>query len=656
MARDIASLGTYVRFYLAVATQLESAWGAIRKAHEVIRDELVPFKEGLAPMNDPLFNDCVDDVPPLPAELTALWKPVDAANLSDLVDVYEVVGRFSFQGTENANLQRVQALVSMARNEILALRDRVKTLASLPKRADEAAKRLATEEAGAADKKQQQRKAAFLPLAQELGLRARQTLDAVKRVEVPNLDDVETAAEVYNAYVQKTDQVYKTCLPFLQKALTTLYTFVGCTVPQSWPESLPLVAQLPSELLSVPPADSPALLSAKGGLDALDQEDIALRHALNEVAANVERIEREIAALQGQDEEVQREGMVAMAMLDYASLVEQRDQAVSLTQGFERQKSERTRGLSELLRRQEQVKGSMQALEEELKERARKIAGEEEELGALVEREPVLFGKDEWRLKKAAFEEDIKAQRMAYAQRAAVLNQLKMDLSVLGVQVQTEQAQLAQIDRWTADATAKRAQLTEQARKSEGELGARRPPRPPSGNEAQAGVAALQARRAEVAERVERLRAEIRRQKDEELRVQNRQKQIADERQRTKAMVESASVQAKHGREAALKQLAAQRRTAVQQHLNEVLGGLEKSLLSIDPVFVTPAWEALQRADAPTEHVSERVEKSGRDVAPVVESIARQLEPELVAQDGMLGKIQQDFCDAAPTACRAAWG
>jgi hypothetical protein len=42
-------------------------------------------------------------------------------------------------------------------------------------------------------------------------------------------------------------------------------------------------------------------------------------------------------------------------------------------------------------------------------------------------------------------------------------------------------------------------------------------------------------------------------------------------------------------------------------------------------------------------------------VALVVETLVRDLEPDLLTQDAMLGQIQREFCDAAPTALPKAW-
>jgi hypothetical protein len=114
-------------------------------------------------------------------------------------------------------------------------------------------------------------------------------------------------------------------------------------------------------------------------------------------------------------------------------------------------------------------------------------------------------------------------------------------------------------------------------------------------------------------------------------------------------------VAATQGREAALKQLAAQRRAAVERHVSEVLGTLEKSLSLVGPVFVDPARDALLKSCEPRAEVSAGVLENAEKVAPIVEKLAKELDPELLAQDAMLGQIQREFCDVALDACRSAW-
>ena len=43
-------------------------------------------------------------------------------------------------------------------------------------------------------------------------------------------------------------------------------------------------------------------------------------------------------------------------------------------------------------------------------------------------------------------------------------------------------------------------------------------------------------------------------------------------------------------------------------------------------------------------------------LAPVVERLVSELDPQLLTQDAMLGQVQREFCDVAVEACRSAWG
>ena len=72
-------------------------------------------------------------------------------------------------------------------------------------------------------------------------------------------------------------------------------------------------------------------------------------------------------------------------------------------------------------------------------------------------------------------------------------------------------------------------------------------------------------------------------------------------------------------------------------------------------MFIDPAREAMLRIDEPTEQTSLKIRENGEKATPVIEGLVRDLEPELLAQDAMLGQIQREFCDVAPDACRKAW-
>src|SRR5262245_16802072 len=187
-------------------------------------------------------------------------------------------------------------------------------------------------------------------------------------------------------------------------------------------------------------------------------------------------------------------------------------------------------------------------------------------------------------------------------------------------------------------------------------LGASRPARPVALAEAQEGLGMLQQARVDLAQHVAKLKDQMQKNKDEGLRVIARLKQIGLERQHVQAMVQSAQVAATQGREEALRQLAAQRRAAVERHVSEVLGSLEKSLGQVSLVFVEPAREAMLKSLEPSEEVPKAVLESAGAIAKVVDKLKSELDPELLAQDAALGQIQREFCDVALSACRTAWG
>ncbi|MCC6553639.1 MAG: hypothetical protein IT372_11550 [Polyangiaceae bacterium] len=656
MVYDLAALSSYVRFYLAVTQQIAAAWQKLVATHAAAQAALSPFAEPLAPVGSAALAAAVLPAAEPPAALAELWAPSDPEGLGGLTDVYEMVGRFSFQGEGNANLSRVQALVSAARNEIVVQRTRLADLARLAELAAAAADRLAATEASLAEAAQRERLAAFGPLADVVGARARQTSEAVRAVALPDLSNAETAAEDYRRYVGKVDQVYQTCLPFLRKAIAAMYESLGAEVPSSWPDKLPLVAEMPAELVSVPPADAPELKQAEASLLSLAEEERALARAREEIATALARLEGETAAALTRDNEVELEIRIAAAGLDHAIAEEQVAATQAAIEELDRQKVERVRIAGEVWQRQRRTEASIKALEEELGARAAEIAEAQEELGAAQKSEPVLFGKDEWRARVAALEARVAELRGAHAQRHSALNQLRIDLSAVSVQVQTEGAQTALVERTLADAKARLGAQQAALAELGARLGASRPPRGTSPADAQRALEARKEARAEVAARLERLKGETRRQKEENVRVLSRLKQIEVERQHAHARVQSAQVAATQGREAALQRLAAERRAAVEQHVGEVLGSLDRSLAGVEASFIAPARAALLAGKDAGPATSAVVREHAAKVAPVIEALARELDPELLAQEAALSQIQREFCDVAVAACRAAWG
>jgi hypothetical protein len=656
MAWDLERLGSYVRFYLTVKTQLNAAWENLDRTHGALKEALSPFAEPLAPVEATALIEALKAAPVFRERMAELWAPEDLAALSELNDVYEVVGRFSFQGEDNKNLARVQSLVSGARNEIVNQRGRVTDLLRLPGLGRAAAARLAAQEATRAATELREKTALFEPLAEAVNVRARQTIEATRAVPIPDLSSADTAGDEYKRYAAKVDQVYQTCVPFLRKAISSLYGFVGCEPTATWPDALPLEHALPAELCSVPPADSPDWMAARTSLKQLAEEEIQLGRARDEITTAAARIEGEMAAAAMKDKEIEIEIVSTTAIVDYVFAAEQAEAAHQALPALEQQRALRLHTSGEVSQRHRVIEESIRLLDDELRARSEEIAAIAARLDAERKSEPVLFGKDEWRGRVGDLEAELEARRVAFGQRKTALNQHKIELSAVSVQVQTEQAQSGLVERQVESMQARLATLTRTLREMEAALGGARPARPVTVSEAQSALAMLQQGRIDLAQRVERLKAETRRQKEEAVRILGRMKQLSVERQQVSAMLQNAEVSATEGHEAALKQLAAQRRAAVERHVSEVLGTLEKSLTLVGQVFIDPAREALAKSCAPRTEIAAAVLENAEKVAPLVEKLHHDLTPELLAQDATLGQLQREFCDVALTACKTAWG
>ncbi|MCL2823278.1 MAG: hypothetical protein FWD57_04740 [Polyangiaceae bacterium] len=655
MAYDLAPLRSYVRFYQSVATQVTSTWESLVRTHETARETLRPFEEPLAPLRSSVLAAAFAEPPTFAPGLGSLWLPNDEKDISGLTDVYEVVGRFSFQGEDDENLARVQAIVSRARNEIHVQRTRLKELTKLADIARNSADRLESEEGKRAAEQKAAKLASFAPLASALHQRAKQTMDATRAVQVPALADVKTAAEDYRAYAKRLDQVYQTCLPFLRRSIEEMYDFVECEAPSSWPEHLPIQSELPEEFLMVPPNDSPELSRAKAHVDELHEESSQLTAARDEVVTIIARFDGDLIAFREKEAEALKEIERAGLLVDYATKLEEIDKARRDLIDLEQQKVDRTQRAGNLTQHTKQIESAIRAIEQELSARKKEITDCLAQLAIERDAEPAFIGKDAWRQRVAAHEQNIDHLRNAFAQREALLNQMRIDMSSVGVQLQTEQSQNSLVDRWLADARTRERTLLSEASGLDKQLGASRVIRTPSVADAEHVLAATQEARAEVLERIDRIVSDTRRRKQEHSQIMARIKQVDDELQKMSGFVQSARVASTQGFEEAMRQLAARRRAAVIHHTEEVLGELEKSLSSIDMVFVDPARVAMLKADKPTGSIAAVVRKAAEELDGVVKELFDELDPDLLQQDAMMGQVQREFCDVALQACKNAW-
>ncbi|MBK8251696.1 MAG: hypothetical protein IPK82_03400 [Polyangiaceae bacterium] len=671
MAYDLQPLHSYVRFYQAVVTQLTAAWDNLARIHGVAKEALEPFAEPLKPAESEALAAAVTQATQPPPAYTSLWKPEDSHGLTGLTDVYEVVGRFSFQGEDNQNLSRVQLLVATGRNEIVAQRFRLQELVKLPELAKKKSSALADEETSHAAERRREMIMGFDQLAEVVTYRAKQTMDAVRAVPLPDMTNIdaelgvvagpgrpqpESAADAYRKYATKVDQVYQTCLPFLRKAISNLYTFVAAEAPSSWPDSLPLQKELPEELVRIPVADSVELQQAQASIKALADEEIQLSRMKDEITSGLSRIDSELNASMLKESEVSAEIATATGVLEYVALQEAIESLGHELKALAAQKAERVRAAGNVLEQHKQTEASITQLTEELTRRTEELSALRTQLEKEQADEPVLFGKEEWRTKVGATTARVEELGTLYSQRLAMLNQLKIEQSALSVKVQTEQAHLGIVERSAQDAVGKLDTFQKQLRDLGQRLGASRPARPIRATEAEQALVVLTERRVDAVERIERLRAEQRRLKEDGTRVLARAKQIEVERQHMRAMMQSAQTAATQGRDAALRQLAAQRRSTVEAHVTEVLGALEKSLTSVGMVFVDPAREEMMKSTEPSHKVSDSVKEHAEKLDPIVQKLGPELDAELAAQDAALAQIQKEFCDRAPDACRTAWG
>ncbi len=355
------------------------------------------------------------------------------------------------------------------------------------------------------------------------------------------------------------------------------------------------------------------------------------------------------------DKELEIEIATATQIVDYLTTVESAGAARQALAALEAQKAQRVQAAGAAWQRHQGIRTGIEHLGEELTRRAAEIDASLEALAAEKKSEPVLFGKDEWRMRVAALEAQVESQRAAHAQRLGVLGGLKIDLASVSVQVQTEQQQATLVDRQLASERTLLEAFTRNQHELATALGSQRPARPVPVPDAREALASLQQARQASGQRQDQLRAEVRRQKEETVRVLTRLKQIGVERQQAQAMVQSAQVAATEGHEGALRHLAKQRKDAVDRHVGEVLGTLEKSLSMVGPVFVEPARKVMLDATAAQAEASAGLADAAEKLGPVVEKLARELDAELLAADAGLGQIQREFCDVAPAACQAAW-
>lgn len=656
MSYDLAPLKSYVRFYLAIVSQLERVWQSLVSIETAIRDELGPYAADLAPVPLTAIATLTDPPRPLPPEVAALWRPEDEAELDALCDVYEVVGRFAFQGDADTNLARVTDLVDQGRAAARENDDALQALSPLFTLAKETAQRLRSEEAARAAKDRAERSDKLEPMIETVLLRAKQTLDALHAVPLPPLEDAASASEDYKKLRAKMQQVYQTCLPFMKNAIDKVWAFVGAPVPQAFPEELPLVPELPPELLTVGVTGSEELERAEKTLAALAEEAEGLKRTKEEIAGRLVKLESDVSAAVARRDDNGTDIEFATTLLDWVRTTEQ-------VAGYRARADELERELSQRVARTSQFTEAAGRLTAELDTEAKGIAEAAtaletltKEVTLLREDAPFVFGKDDWRKKVAAADTKVEEDRNTLTQRTQVHAQRRVELSAAEVHVQTAQAEQAIVERSLADVRGRAMEAEKAVRALSEKLGTKRPSRLVPASEVEEILGVLETKQQKIDADLDRLRGEQKRFKEDGIRTLTRERQIDVERQQFHTRIESSKVARAEGLDAAYKSLAVERKTAVEEHVREVLEALSKSLVQVGTVFVDPARELMRKATEPDYDAAERVAKAAEAVAPVVARLLAERSPELASVEELLNRIRKEFCEAAASACRAAWG
>jgi hypothetical protein len=649
-------LSSYVHFYLAIRSQLERVWQSIVAIEVSLREELGPFAEDLAPVEHESLKTLVDAPRALPAELASLWLPEDAAGLSGINDVYQVAGRFSFQGEADVNLARVTGLVARAKAATMENDAALRDLSTLRERALAKADALVAAEKARAERARETGTSRFDPLAETVLSRAKQTIEALAAVQTPTFEDGRAAGEDYKRLRAKLQQVYQTCLPFLQGAIAQLFGLTEGSVPQTYPTELPLVPELPTELLQITPVGSEEVEQAERTLAALSEEERTVERARATLGEELSRSRGKLEALGAKLDENGADLALAVMLHDWMKASELAGQQRARIADLERELSARVAATGAQREYVTGVRATLTTEEGVAIEKRATLTAASEALAELSKKEPLLFGKEEWRTKVSEAQVHVASLTAELEGLEKGLGQRRAELSAHEVRAQTAEAEQSIVERSLSDARTRRSEIEAVLVALAEKLGTRRPTRPVPQAETEELVLALERQRAGLAAEVESERALEKRHEADAARAAARLKQIEVEKRSTEARVEGARIARAEGLEAAERRLAEQRKQAVDDHVREILGALSKSIAQVGTVFIEPARQRLQAATEPDFAEAERVRSAVLAVSPVLARILAERGPELSSVSELCDKIHKEFCEPAKDACTRAWG
>ncbi|MEZ4407132.1 MAG: hypothetical protein R3A52_11720 [Polyangiales bacterium] len=640
-----------VRFYLSTLDALDASRDALARCEAATREAIAPYSDALGAAGDPwglsrsVARGSAD-----------LWRPQDPVALRGLTDVYEVRGRFTFEGEDGANLAALSESVRASRREVDRQRAALVALTEVPARARE--KAAERERAEAADTQAQQAKALgrFEPEAAQLREICQKLLDAVRAQKRPDLADVAQAPTLYADYVSRVSGLYAKALPYLRGALADLSRAAGVEAPPSWPDALPFSPSLPEELVSGPPPESAAEAEARRAAEHADAQRDALARAQDELGVQLRRLEGEATALAQRDLVLQGEVETARAVARWAAQRELVDAARAAVAAVTEEGTRRTHEVEKLLAEGNRAQQTLASIQAEATQRAQAAAALEQSLAKHREDEPALFGKDDWRRRGETLEAELDEARSELARRQQLLQAANAEVARVAARRQSESTQIAQLARQLDEARAREAAAERDAQRMEQSLGAHLPPRRMSTAEAEQGLAAASAALQELRARVERLHGEQRRVREDLDRAAVQIKQAAGDGEKHQRGLAEAARHAAAAREQSLRALAARRQAAFESHVDSVLSGLEESLTQVDRVFIEPARRALLAREGVTTAGPEALRASADGLAAALPAVLDGARAALDAESARLDAVERGFVAEAPRALPAAWG
>ncbi len=640
----------YVRAYLSALDDLDRVIASLTGAHASARESLKPY------------DDVLRDVPGAPSFAPAalrstagLWRPLDAVNLTGLTDVYEVIGRFSFQGEDDANLKAMSTLSTSLRAEVDRLRASFAELSRVPSLAHEHATGLEEKELTTSRAQQAELLQQFEPAAAQLREIAQKLLGAVRAEKRPDLSKLDTAESQYQDYVTRVRGLYGKALPFLRAQLTELCRLAGADTPQSWPDALPFAPTLPADLVAAPPPETPALSQARHNAEAWAAQDAALTRAQDELGVQLRRAEGELTALAQREADALKELATAKVVVRLASKLDELDALRGEAAAVQSEGQARTQSFANLAAEVTRIGGAITALQKDATEQAQAIEGKEAIIAEHRKKEPALFGKDEWSRKLEGHERELEEMRADLTKKQQGIVAAQGEAGRVQARQASEQAAIAGLARRHDDLKTRDTALQQEIARIEQELGPARPARRVSVQQAEEVLVAIQAARNEARARVERTGAEMRRIREDMDRATVQSKQLLAERDRQQGALVAAHKQSTAVYEDALRTLASRRQAAFESHAQQVLSGLEDSLAQVDRVFIDPARRALLvragvMSGAPGQ-LRDRAVAFGQCVAEA----ARRSDEVFATSLSTLDAVEREIVARAPEVCRSAW-